>query len=575
MSFKRSPKFRSFSFALAAVGAVAAPLLGCGTRPAPEPVPTPADQSIYAAPGTVASSLVEPGPDKDVRRYGEGNWRWSEYRESVGHAKHVGLAKVVCKDCHKQGYDKPGMGPCGRSGCHETEAKRTHGIVDSEEKTGCATCHSFRPGRPLPLCMDCHKEAQKRRVGEALPSIADGHAKADCGKCHNPHKDPISSAADCAGCHKEKSPLHTSHAKSKGCQDCHTSHAPSKAARAKCVECHKTPAGPKPAGHESCLTCHKPHAEHLPTGAICAGCHADKKALSASTVPKHADCESCHVAHEPKKVSDATSCQKCHAKVALGHAKAGAANSMAASGGPPSVNSCTACHPAHPKDVAQKVVACTSCHHAIAKLDKGAHATELACSACHSNHDFKAPAKASYATLCTKCHAAEAKKTSTNKGHALCGNCHVSTHKEAAAPACTTCHVAESSSAPKGHSACSTCHETHSGTLTAKAVCTSCHADRTKGPHETVKGGCQTCHRAHGPKGPDKPPTCDTCHKSSSLAGLHTAKGHVDCLKCHTSHAMPKADRASCTQAGCHETRKAHEPAATKCTGCHMFKPQH
>jgi hypothetical protein len=530
--------------------------------------------SVYSPPGAVASFLIEP-LNRDVRHYGEGKWTWADYRLSVGHAKHIGLEKVVCKDCHAKGYDQPGVGACGRVGCHVQQAAHTHGAADADERSGCATCHSFQPGKDLPKCMDCHRDAQKRREdGASIRAVVDGHAKADCGKCHDPHQaKPTSSSGDCSGCHAQKAPRHAAHPNSRGCQDCHSAHAPAATAKGSCPTCHARPEAPRPAGHASCLTCHEAHASRPTDANVCDRCHASTSALRAKTVKEHATCTNCHEAHAPKAVTAASSCQKCHWKIVLGHAKPSAAGLLAATGGPRSVNDCTACHVAHPKDEEQKVVACTSCHAAIGKDDKGAHASSLACSSCHANHAFKAPSKSAYAPLCAKCHDAETKKAAGNKGHASCGSCHgASTHREATPPGCASCHATEASSAPKGHAQCGSCHETHGGALLAKSACATCHADRDKGPHAAVKGGCSTCHRAHGPNGVAAPPTCTSCHASSSLGGLHSLKGHAECLKCHSSHAAPRATRESCAQAGCHVERKSHQPDSKRCVACHVFK---
>jgi hypothetical protein len=576
------------------VGAIVvlAPFAGCGAR-TPDVVAPATGPSIWSPPGAVASFLIESGEPKPVRTY-DGH-TWADLRGSLGHSKHQGLETVLCRDCHQKGFQEKGGGGCGRTGCHEKEALHTHGVTDSAERSGCVSCHSFEPGKALPACMDCHKETQTkhepRKVaaasasasgasgasGASIAPIVDGHAKAACGKCHNPHKEPLSSAAECSSCHKQTALAHSAHKDSKGCSDCHATHSLASSAKSTCQTCHKEPAGDRPAGHASCLTCHKPHAEKQ--GAIaCVTCHK-QRALRADTVAAHANCESCHTAHAPKAVSDA-SCSKCHWKVRLQHAKGANATGTSvtlasyASKGAKSVNTCAACHAPHPDEAGQKVQACTTCHVKLGEADVGAHAAKLSCTSCHSAHDFGAPAKATVGLLCARCHEAETKLVATNKGHGACLSCHVSTHKETAPPTCQSCHAAETKSAPTGHQTCDTCHAKHSGKLTTGAACTTCHAKKQTGPHVGVKNGCQTCHRAHGPNGVASPPTCQSCHETSKLAGLHGAKGHTDCLKCHSSHAAPKATHENCTNAGCHTNRKAHQPDAKSCIACHVFRPQ-
>jgi hypothetical protein len=144
-------------------------------------------------------------------------------------------------------------------------------------------------------------------------------------------------------------------------------------------------------------------------------------------------------------------------------------------------------------------------------------------------------------------------------------------HVKSAPPACATCHAQEAATATKAHQVCNACHEPHSGARLPNATCASCHADRAAGPHQKVPGGCSSCHRAHGPTRSPTPPACGTCHAPASRKGMHLVAGHADCARCHTVHAAPLATRDACT-ATCHTDRKTHEPNATKCSTCHVFK---
>lgn len=533
--------------------------------------------NIYSPPGAVASALIESGDAKPLRTYGNDKHSWPEIRTSVGHTAHRGSDDVLCRDCHaREGFKHEGEGGCGREACHATEAKHPHGAVDKAKESGCTSCHSFHPGVPQKTCFECHKEGQtKKSSGAKLAAIVDGHSKAECGKCHQPHKEPLTKAADCTSCHEQRSTAHAKHAKSQGCSDCHATHAAASLAKTSCSKagCHAKPEGAKPANHASCLTCHKGHAVDKPLA--CEGCHAKQLTLAATKVPQHGKCQSCHTAHSPLENKGA--CQKCHAKVTVGHAKPGAQGgtkgtpAIYASKGVTSVNQCGACHDAHPADPSHKAAACSTCHANISKTDQGAHASPLWCSGCHETHALKAPAtKANLAALCAGCHTTQAKLTSANKGHADCKACHGgSTHQLAAPATCSSCHTAEQASASKGHQKCQTCHETHGGKLTSKAICTNCHDDRAKGPHATVQNSCQSCHRAHGPKGQPTPPSCQSCHEQPKLPGLHVK--HTDCAKCHTAHSWANGTRASCTTAGCHTKMVKHEPTAKTCTGCHVF----
>ncbi|MGO8994601.1 MAG: hypothetical protein ACLQVI_14895 [Polyangiaceae bacterium] len=471
---------------------------------------------------------------------------WAEYRTSLGHTQHVGKENLTCKSCHdyeRDGFKNPGPAPC--VACHAKEGAKLHagGVT---KMTDCLTCHAFAPEQKIPTCISCHTEPAGR-----FAAITSTHATTDCVQCHSPHGDPSVVAKACEGCHTERAPEHAAHAGSAGCGDCHKPHAPAKVALAECSTCHKEPAGPTPAGHDSCIGCHEPHA-FVATANVCVGCHGAKDTLVATSVPAHAICTSCHTPHDPANA--ALSCAGCHAQVKVTHGDKTA---------------CITCHTPHSEDVNLKVVACTTCHAAIAPTDTGAHAGSTPCTSCHKPHDFQ-PATNKLA-LCASCHAKESTLASSNAGHADCASCHgPSTHQPKAGTACGSCHTKEQASAPKGHQACLGCHQPHSGSHIPTATCASCHADKTGGPHDALKNGCTTCHRAHGPGGIPKPPACATCHADGPLPALHTVLAHKDCATCHSPHKSKVPDRATCT-GSCHADRKTHQPQAQVCTGCHAF----
>jgi hypothetical protein len=490
---------------------------------------------------------------------------WQAFRKSAGHRVHVEGGKAECKDCHdyaRDGFKNPGSAPCAR--CHAKEASHLAGLAvggsahagNAETRTGCLTCHVFAPDETPPTCIGCHARDQGHAAAVHV------HATADCASCHRVHEAPSIVPRDCAGCHDERVTEHASAAHAahddgratgdNGCLDCHTGHAPAAAAVTVCAGCHAEAAGPKPAGHESCLGCHRPHV--FTAGAdVCAGCHAPRPTLVASQVHAHAVCISCHEPHAPMEA--AASCSHCHTGIQVVH------------GGH---EACVECHEPHGKEADKKLVdACTSCHKSVAVSDTRAHAGGVACQACHKPHDFTPPDRR---TLCVGCHAREVTLAATSKGHGDCSSCHgASTHAPAKAPACGTCHANEASSAPPGHQKCISCHEPHAGSVPPRTVCTSCHANKAAGPHAAVPGGCATCHRAHGPHGVATPPACTTCHAHDRLPALHAVPAHADCATCHSSHDPPRADRAACTST-CHVDRRGHQPQAPVCSGCHVFR---
>jgi hypothetical protein len=166
---------------------------------------------------------------------------------------------------------------------------------------------------------------------------------------------------------------------------------------------------------------------------------------------------------------------------------------------------------------------------------------------------------------------AEVETARTRGGHRECAACHGSNaHRPAASPACDKCHAAEATSASLGHRKCESCHEPHSGAKLHE-TCTACHENKKSVLHATIRGGCENCHRAHGPSGVAVAPGCASCHALPSLPALHVVAQHGECSKCHTAHTPPRADRKTCT-AGCHADRKNHQPTAVLCTGCHVFR---
>ncbi|MEO8878546.1 MAG: hypothetical protein ABI461_23355 [Polyangiaceae bacterium] len=470
---------------------------------------------------------------------------WEEARKSPGHKLHVEQRSIACKECHdyeRDGFKDPGPGPCAQ--CHEKQTSHSH-EGDVALKTDCVTCHAFaNEQQKIPSCISCHANAQTHAAAITT------HATTPCADCHKIHDTPSVIAKDCTTCHSERILEHAKHQGSKGCADCHAPHTPALAAITTCSTCHAQPAGPKPANHDSCLTCHKPHA-FAATPNVCVDCHGQKPTLLASTVQVHAVCTSCHAPHAPMQA--ASSCATCHSGIKVTH------------GGH---DDCIGCHAPHGKNVEQKAVSCTSCHSKIASADSGVHAKGLACTSCHKPHDFEPPQKPQ---VCATCHAAEAASASHNAGHTNCASCHgASAHKPTTAPKCGTCHAKEQATAPAGHQVCTSCHAPHDGALPAKFDCGSCHAKEKSSIHGAIKGGCEDCHRPHGPGGKTSPPKCATCHASSSLPALHSVSGHQDCASCHTSHAPPKSDRATCTGT-CHQDRRTHQPQVAVCSGCHRF----
>jgi hypothetical protein len=470
---------------------------------------------------------------------------WEQYRMTPGHQTHVAGGKAECRDCHdfeRDGFKNPGTAVCAK--CHAKDMASAHHRA-SPSSTDCLSCHTFALGRSDPTCIGCHANVEGK-----LPAIVQ-HATLDCDTCHHLEQTPSVVLAECSGCHEEVATRHAAHAGSKGCSDCHSGHEPALAAKAVCASCHAQATQPHPPAHDDCLGCHQPH-DFVATDGACIGCHGAKTTLVDRAVPAHAVCTNCHKPHTPGAASAA--CVGCHESVKVSHGSAGA---------------CVTCHAPHGDDPVAVATTCTSCHAKIARSDTGAHAGGIACETCHKPHTFGGlDAK----TMCRECHGREAMLVASNPGHTDCASCHGASvvHAIAAPAACGNCHAAEQKSAPAGHQRCVGCHEPHAGKATP--ACASCHANKTSEPHGNLQGGCASCHRPHGPNGVAAPPACTTCHAPPTLPALHSAPGHVACASCHVSpHEKPREDRAGCTGT-CHTDKRDHQPAATVCTGCHVFR---
>ncbi len=574
----------------------------------------------FASPGSAPCARCH-APQEKVHHLGNGDKPTSCTTCHVFRPTSTGAKTApICLDCHKQPQGKLAALPrhvagevaCGA--CHSPHVEPTTALGP------CTSCHTglaLSHGVTIPagdagpsdatttLTLSGIHEARKGAVPAApFVSLDGGTAEAGtvqaaCSTCHAPHQPAADAKGGCPACHVGK------RAPSGGaailalagkapkivpegapaqhvCTTCHVPHANKKDRLKACADCHADHKGVADIkAHGACLTCHAPHS---PKGAVaaCTKCHTGAQALAAASTPKHANCASCHNPHAPKQ-SPAAACEKCHVGI---HATASGkgAGAKAWSAAAPEKRVCVGCHKAHPTSVTSKVLECANCHTKVgAKLvasDTQFHAGQ-ACANCHDKTAIHLAVPPPKGDACAKCHDTPTKQVA--KGHTACLSCHGDAHTPTKSVACGGCHDKQQASAPKGHTDCRSCHDSHSGArvlrngagkaTTTPATCQTCHANKSKSSHGSLPGGCTTCHRPHGPTGIAKPPACATCHTAAKLPGLHATKGHGGaCATCHTGgHAPPSSTRETCT-GSCHVDKKAHQPDAKVCKGCHVFR---
>lgn len=528
---------------------------------------------------------------------------------------------TACRDCHRiEGPSRKAPYRCGE--CHDDKLVHVHARLAAEPSLQCLTCHDFLAEDPDRrwACQSCHVTGQADPgLLAKYPSspLIEVHGKEKCEKCHVPHEDPAVKPASCLECHEELQSVH--HAKGLSdpaqCDECHRPHEKASAVQAptdRCIECHEKPeTGDQIVtraalfkGHDRCVTCHRPH-DSTAVAKDCRACH-ERMVVVGAEAKDHQSCRNCHSPHRAGAPAGG-SCVGCHRRSLSDHP---------AAKGAPKQDTCVACHDVHPDAgvpgaglptsvlkpagrLADSMRRCESCHDK-ARTDTSFH-DGTPCAACHVPHTFDLEKRG--AEQCVSCHSAafrppaqtvpwarkEPKKNlgplvrlarpptvvKVVKGHEKCADCHTGsahTPNEALA-ACGSCHEHEpvAKSLVKGHEKCADCHKPHDGVLLKS--CVDCHEEQKLGLHAKETRDCDKCHRAHGPKGRAEPVACLECH-DKPLPLLHAVKDHRECKTCHAFHdAATRSTRAQCLGA-CHEEHVNHEPGATTCTGCHLFRKE-
>jgi len=142
--------------------------------------------------------------------------------KSTGHARHINVEKLACKDCHQRTVHsfRPEKDSCLR--CHKDW--KIHGV--GMEDAPCMMCHPFLPkklGGFIPdreRCLSCHLSLSRTSFPPKVPM-----ARLNCYECHKPHTRIKPVDGDCLRCHtREVLNARNVHHTEKKCITCHRPH---------------------------------------------------------------------------------------------------------------------------------------------------------------------------------------------------------------------------------------------------------------------------------------------------------------------------------------------------------------
>ena len=142
--------------------------------------------------------------------------------KSTGHARHISVEKLECRDCHQRTVHsfRPDRNACLR--CHKDW--KIHGM--GMEEVSCMTCHPFaakKPGGFIPdreRCLSCHRSSTRTSFPTKVPM-----ARLNCYECHKPHTRLKPVDEDCLRCHTREVLLNKNvHRSGNRCVTCHQPH---------------------------------------------------------------------------------------------------------------------------------------------------------------------------------------------------------------------------------------------------------------------------------------------------------------------------------------------------------------
>jgi len=472
--------------------------------------------------------------------------------------------------------------------------------------------------------------AQLMSPGPLSSAHADIDGDDNCGKCHQSGKQVVDSL--CLDCHKDLerrldagTGLHGREYKGKACETCHVEHIGRKTklirwpggsqdkldhdltgwklkdahVGPKCVDCHKQK---QPSGKTSflgaktkCAGCHKdPHDGRF--GFDCAGCHGEKKWETVDLdkfdhkrtryplTGKHAavDCEKCHGTPAKWKGIEFDTCDRCHQDPHKGKLEP---------------TPCAECHDTRSWKGAEKKI---RRNHPRLSLKNG-HA-KVKCKTCHDRGINKGPSKgddcvdchkavheAKFGNSCATCHKtiewlglpeeigreAHGKTSYPLAGkhkQVACADCHspklapAKRYRQLTFDRCAACHqdVHEGRLTEHGGGACETCHGVGGFTPTRFGV--AAHAKTAmplEGRHAATP--CSGCHKGKRPRLDltVAKQACADCHANPHGDQFATEMADGGCAHCHTPIAwgQAKIDHSIWPLTGAHQR--------TRCDQCH------
>ena len=546
-----------------------------------------------------------------------------------GDDPHTGKLGQDCASCHSADGWKPS------SFDHNQSEFKLDGLHTDVECTKCHLNSDFK-GTPKD-CHSCHEKDDQHL----------GQLGTDCAACHvtsdwkNIIFDHNTSAFKLTGLHNQVSctSCHVNGLFKGTPKDCYSCHAAVDAHQGQfgrdCTQCHTTSGWqnasfdhggtgfPLTGLHENvaCGNCHV-NGIFADTPKTCFACHAEDDAHDGKFGQ---DCASCHTTSGwqnasfdhgktvfPLTATHATvACSSCHVNGVY-------------KGTP---TDCYSCHAVKDNHKGQFGTNCGSCHkptwwkdvfydHSATAFPLVGKHTNVACSSCHTNGNFKGTPidcyschaakdnhNGQYGTNCESCHKPTAWKdvffnhsvtafplTDTHTTVA-CFSCHTNGNFKGTPTDCYSCHAAKDNHKGQFGTDCGSCHKptkwsdvfydhnTTSFPLVGKHTTLACSSCHTNGNFKGTPTDCYSCHAAKDNHKGQFGTSCGSCHKPTKwsdvfydhnttafpLVGNHAG---VACTSCHTNGNF-KGTPTDCYS--CHAAKDNHNGQyGTNCGSCHV-----